>query len=127
MDTHLAEPDAHLLADPIHLHQVLANLIDNALKYAGPKPRIVLQAYPLPGYYALQVVDQGPGMDAKVLKHIFEPFYRSQTGNRQDTRGYGLGLSYVQSVMLGHNGRVEVQSQLGRGTTFTLFFPHDQS
>ncbi|MBX3101589.1 MAG: HAMP domain-containing histidine kinase [Bacteroidetes bacterium] len=112
-----------LMADSVHLPQAVANLLDNALKYSPGRPYIRLQVTVQDGQAVITVSDRGLGMDELVQKRIFEPFYRAQTGNRQDTRGYGLGLSYVKGVIEGHHGTITVDSQPGQGTTFTLILP----
>lgn len=118
-------PDKHLslMADPVHLHQALANLLDNALKYSKENPVIELIAYTQGDRLCVQVKDNGIGMDRNTIRHIFEPFYRSHTGNRQDTRGYGIGLSYVDSVIAGHGGHINVTSRPGLGSVFTVYLP----
>jgi two-component system phosphate regulon sensor histidine kinase PhoR len=112
-----------ILADSVHLPQAVANLLDNALKYSPGQPQIALRVEVLDARAIVQVSDSGMGMDEVVQRRIFQPFYRAQSGNRQDTRGYGLGLSYVKGVIEGHDGTISVDSKPGLGTTFTLILP----
>jgi two-component system phosphate regulon sensor histidine kinase PhoR len=69
------------------------------------------------------VSDKGIGLSKEAKKLIFEKFYRVHTGNLHDVKGFGLGLSYVKAMMDAHKGRVEVRSELGKGSNFILFFP----
>ncbi|MBP7273788.1 MAG: HAMP domain-containing histidine kinase, partial [Saprospiraceae bacterium] len=67
--------------------------------------------------------DNGIGISKEARKHIFDKFYRVHTGNLHDIKGFGLGLSYVRAMMTAHKGHIDVKSELGKGSTFTLFFP----
>jgi two-component system phosphate regulon sensor histidine kinase PhoR len=69
------------------------------------------------------VSDKGIGMTKEARKHIFDKFYRVHTGNLHDVKGFGLGLSYVKAIMTAHKGQVDVKSELGKGSSFILFFP----
>ncbi len=103
-------------ADRMHLSNILNNLIDNAVKYSGKKVSINIAAEG----NRLTVSDNGIGMSALDLKHIFEKFYRAHTGNLHDVKGYGLGLYYVHSIVEKHGWNISVESELGKGTSFTL-------
>ena len=103
-------------ADRMHLSNILNNLIDNAVKYSGEKVAIHIAA----DGNRLTVSDNGIGMSSSDLKHIFEKFYRAHTGNLHDVKGYGLGLYYVHSIVEKHGWSITVQSELGKGTSFTL-------
>ena len=65
-------------------------------------------------------------MSKEARKHIFDKFYRVHTGDRHDVKGFGLGLSYVKAMMVAHKGQINVKSDLGKGSSFTLFFPFKQ-
>ena len=103
-------------ADRMHLSNILNNLIDNAVKYSGESIAINIAAEG----NRLTVSDNGIGMAPSDLKHIFEKFYRAHTGNLHDVKGYGLGLYYVHSIVEKHGWSITVQSELGKGTSFTL-------
>ncbi len=109
--------------DRVHLTNALTNLVDNALKYGPEGGRITIRTYNTDGLLNIAVSDKGIGIAREDLKHIFERFYRVHTGNRHDVKGFGLGLHYVREITTAHGGRVEVQSEPGRGSTFTLSLP----
>ncbi len=124
---HLPPVAAH--ADAINM--ALRNLLDNAIKYTPAGGRIVLRATaeagPENGTSAqeviIQVSDTGPGIPPEHLSRIFDRFYRVNEARSRWQRGAGLGLSLVRSIVEAHGGRVEVKSQVGRGTTFTVHLP----
>ena len=104
-------------ADRMHLSNILNNLIDNAVKYSGEKVAIHIAA----DGNRLAVSDNGIGISPSDLKHIFEKFYRAHTGNLHDVKGYGLGLYYVHSIVEKHGWSISVESELGKGTVFTIY------
>ena len=108
-------------ADADRIRQVIANLLDNAIKYTPPGGWISIEADRLGQEMEIRIKDNGTGIPAEDLPRIFERLYR---GDKSRThRGLGLGLSLVQAVLNAHQGRVEVQSQPGRGSTFIFFLP----
>ncbi len=110
-------------ADLTHISNMIANLIDNANKYSPEKPHIVVSTRNVSGGVEVSVKDNGIGISKEARKHIFDKFYRVHTGNLHDIKGFGLGLSYVRAMMTAHKGHIDVKSELGKGSTFTLFFP----
>lgn len=110
-------------ADPARLHQVLGNLLDNALKHTPKGTRIELTATAVPGAVQLAVRDNGPGIPAADLPHLFERFYRVDKGRSRETGGTGLGLSIVKHIVQQHGGRTWIESELGRGTTVFVQLP----
>ena len=139
------QPDLCALGDPVQLEQVLLNLLINArhaLMGQGRNGAITIKAVAVgpdacdgpdgggggTGAAAdelkIQVIDNGPGIPAKVLPRIFEPFFTTKaTARKGEQKGTGLGLAICREIMAHHNGRIEVESVVGRGTTFTLRLP----
>lgn len=103
------------------LVRVVYSLLDNASKYSGPDKPIVLGAQRENGMVAIEVADRGSGIPPEDLPHVFERFYRGQS--HDDVKGAGLGLSIAQSVVASHGGRIEVESELGKGSRFTVRLP----
>lgn len=108
--------------DPIHLSNVLYNLLDNADKYSPANPEITVTTHNHEQGIIISVADKGMGISRDIQKYIFDRFYRAPTGNRHDIKGFGLGLTYVQSIMQAHNGRVTVSSEENKGSRFDLLF-----
>ena len=111
-----------LQASVFHLENVLNNLLDNARKYGLGSP-IQLSAVQIGTNLELRIADEGPGISPDEHDKIFQKYYRIVEGNKQGVRGYGLGLSYVKTVVERHNGRIFVASGTARGTTFILKLP----
>ena len=110
-------------ADPHHLANIVTNLVDNANKYSPEQPTVTIRTRTASDGIWIEVADQGLGMRKEVTANVFDKFYRAPTGNRHDVKGFGLGLSYVKSMVEAHGGRVSVQSKLGEGSTFRVFLP----
>ncbi|HAD13510.1 MAG TPA: hypothetical protein DCF33_13875 [Saprospirales bacterium] len=113
----------NLRGDRLHLVSVLYNLLENALKYSLESPKIEVRLAQAGGQLTLQVRDQGRGIPAAYLDRIFDKFFRVPTGDVHDVKGHGLGLNYVAGVVRLHQGQIEVNSQEGVGTEFTVRFP----
>lgn len=111
-----------ITGDPIHLANVLYNLLDNADKYSPLNPEITVATQNDERGIVISVADKGMGISRDVQKYIFDRFYRAPSGNRHDIKGFGLGLTYVQSIMQAHNGRVMVSSEENKGSRFDLVF-----
>ncbi len=112
-----------VLADQLHLSNILFNLLDNAIKYTNGNPEIVIKTLNKGKSVCIEISDKGIGLTTDQQKKIFEKFYRVHTGNVHDVKGFGLGLHYVQRMIKAHNGQVSVQSTLGKGSIFTLSLP----
>jgi two-component system phosphate regulon sensor histidine kinase PhoR len=106
--------------DPVHITNVLYNLIDNAVKYTAQEPRIEIRTSSKPGWLRIDFVDNGIGIDKENQKMIFEKFYRVPTGNLHSVRGYGLGLFYVKTIVEAHKGKIQVTSEPEKGSTFSI-------
>ena len=106
-------------ADPHRLHQVLSNLIDNAIKYGRPDGHVRVSARPVAdGFVEVAVADDGPGLPAEALERVFERFYRVDKGRSRDAGGTGLGLAIVKHLVQLQGGRVWVESELSHGAAF---------
>jgi two-component system phosphate regulon sensor histidine kinase PhoR len=122
--TALGAQRAVVRGDLMHLRQVLTNLIDNANKYSPGAPQIRIETNDVGAGIEIAIHDNGLGISRDALRKIFDRFYRVPTGNRHDVKGFGLGLSYVQTMAIAHGGQVYAKSKPGAGSTFYLFLPH---
>ncbi|MGB9628009.1 MAG: sensor histidine kinase, partial [Thermodesulfobacteriota bacterium] len=116
--------DLFLMGDPYYLEQILINLLDNAIKYTPEGGEIILSAKERPPIEVeLSVKDNGLGIPEEDLPRIFERFYRVDKGRSQELGGTGLGLSIVKHLVQAHGGKVWVESQVGKGSTFYFTLP----
>ncbi|MCP3961384.1 MAG: HAMP domain-containing histidine kinase [bacterium] len=127
VEERIEEPLPEVMADASALRRAIQNLIANALKYGTEGAWIRLGARAGEGSggreLLLSVEDRGPGIAAKDLPHLFEPFYRGSNGSGEPIPGSGLGLSLVKHIVEGHGGRVEVATAEGEGSRFTIHVP----
>lgn len=123
INTHLDADPAIVQGDQTHLSSVIHNLLDNANKYSGTSPEIDISTINVNGGIQISVEDKGIGMSKEDQKHIFDKFYRVHTGNLHDVKGFGLGLSYVKAITSAHQGSIEVKSELGKGSKFSIYLP----
>lgn len=112
-----------IMADKVHLTNIVYNLIDNAIKYSRETPRISIRTSNNDEGILIAVEDNGIGISRDNQKRIFETMFRVPTGNIHTVKGFGLGLSYVKAVAEKHGGHISVESELGKGSTFTVFMP----
>ena len=115
--------DPNLMSDPFHLSHILNNLLDNANKYSKDSPTIHIKAWDQNGFAFVSIQDNGIGMSKEATKKIFDKFYRVPTGNVHDVKGFGLGLSYVKTIIEAHKGEISVSSEPGKGSIFTIKLP----
>jgi len=116
-------PDTQVFADKDAIHQVFANLIDNALKYAASSKKIEIGATTRMGNVEFFVHDFGPGISSEHLPRLFERFYRVDKARSREAGGTGLGLAIVKHIVLNHGGQVGVTSDLGHGAMFWFRLP----
>jgi len=120
----LSEP--WIEGDLFHLTHIFNNMLDNAIKYSPEKPNIEVTAKDDGNFIAISFKDNGIGMSKDAQRKIFDKFYRVPTGNVHDVKGFGLGLSYVKTMLEAHNGTISVKSDVGKGSTFTIHLPKKQ-
>jgi signal transduction histidine kinase len=111
----------YITADRNRMRQVLANLLDNAIKYTGPEGSVAIDAYEKNGQIAIRVRDDGAGIPPEEISKIWDRLHRGDASRSQP--GLGLGLSLVKAVVQAHKGRIGVQSEIGCGSIFTLYIP----
>ncbi|MBL7953191.1 MAG: HAMP domain-containing histidine kinase [Flavobacteriales bacterium] len=125
IDQELKAEIHHVNGDRIHLTNLLYNLIDNAVKYAEQEPRIRITTANNDEGVTISVTDNGIGIAPSEQRKIFDRLYRVPTGNIHNAKGFGLGLSYVRTVVERHGGRIKLESAPGRGSTFHIFIPFE--
>ncbi|WP_448518132.1 sensor histidine kinase [Rhodoflexus sp.] len=113
-------------ADGSHLTNLIINLLDNAVKYAGNHPEIHLRTTTENGRILLQVADNGPGIPAKYRNKIFQKFYRIPTGNLHNVKGFGLGLHYVSNIVKAHGWQIRLNCPESGGSVFEIVIPNFQ-
>lgn len=112
-----------IVGDRTHLGSVVSNLIDNAVKYSPVEKPIDVITADQPGQLIITVLDHGIGISPAHQKHLFKKFYRVPSGNVHDIKGFGLGLHYVKKIIQMHKGEIRVESELGKGSRFSIKLP----
>jgi two-component system phosphate regulon sensor histidine kinase PhoR len=113
-------------ADEVHFTNLINNLLDNAVKYSKENVPLAIRVSTKNssrGNIRIMVEDNGIGMSKETVSRVFEKFFRAHTGNVHNVKGFGLGLSYVKAMTEAHEGKIRVESVLGKGSTFTIDFP----
>jgi two-component system phosphate regulon sensor histidine kinase PhoR len=119
----LSAQDPDVEADRLHLTNAINNLLDNAIKYCKTVPSIIVRTLNHNGGIVVEVHDNGIGIGHENRKRVFQKFYRVPTGNLHDVKGFGLGLSYVKTIVEAHKGKISLQSELGKGCVFRIYLP----
>lgn len=121
--THFKAIQSEVLANQFHMTNVLVNMLENALKYSLDSPKIDVYTENTNKNLIIKIKDEGIGMSKSAQKYVFDKFYREQKGNIHDVKGHGLGLAYVKEIVENHHGTVFVESEKGKGSTFTVKLP----
>ncbi|MFW6019924.1 MAG: sensor histidine kinase [Bacteroidales bacterium] len=113
----------HLLyVDSIHITHVMANILENSLKYAQKPPEITINTFDDPQYLIrIDICDNGPGIPLDEQKHIFKQFFRGQYPKKEEKQGFGLGLYYVKKIIEQHNGKIEIKESSEQGTCLSVY------
>ncbi|WP_276485097.1 sensor histidine kinase [Paraflavitalea pollutisoli] len=122
-DLNLSARQDAIEADPVHFRNLISNLIDNAVKYSKENLILKITTHSTSKNLVIRIEDNGIGMSKETVRRIFEKFYRAHTGNIHNVKGFGLGLSYVKTIVDAHHGKIKVESVLGKGSAFTLELP----
>jgi len=107
-------------ADKLHITNVIYNLLDNSLKYTEKTPHVIISTRDVIGGIVIRMKDNGIGIAKNNHEKVFEKLYRVPTGDVHNVKGFGLGLSYVKSIIELHQGTIKVESKIGYGSTFLL-------
>jgi two-component system phosphate regulon sensor histidine kinase PhoR len=110
---------------PVHFVNMISNLVDNALKYSRENvdPRIIIATKNQRNRTIISIEDNGIGMTKETVSKVFDKFYRAHTGNIHNVKGFGLGLNYTRKMVEAHEGTIQVESSLGKGSTFVISLP----
>ena len=123
LEVHFDTENDLILADDVHFTNLINNLLDNAVKYAKDNLEIKLTTTTTGNQLKIKIEDNGIGMNKETVNRIFEKFYRAHTGNVHNVKGFGLGLSYVKTMVDAHHGTIKAESVLGKGSVFMVSMP----
>jgi signal transduction histidine kinase len=112
--------NSQIIGNETHLINVFVNILDNGLKYNNSRPEILIKTKNINDKIIVDIQDNGIGMTKSVQSKIFDKFYRMQTGDVHDVKGHGLGLAYVKKIIDFHNGNINVDSTLEKGSVFSI-------
>lgn len=121
----LPKNNYYILANKEELTQLFTILIDNAIKYSYEKNTIIISTHKEAHMLSIDVIDTGIGIEKEAIPHIFDRFYRADSSRtKQNIPGYGLGLSIAKNIVQDHHGTITVQSEINKGSTFTVKLPY---
>ncbi|MCX6315583.1 MAG: HAMP domain-containing sensor histidine kinase [Sphingobacteriales bacterium] len=123
LEVNLGADNDLIMADEVHFTNLISNLLDNAVKYSKGNLCIKLSTQNTGQQLKIRIEDNGIGMNKETLSRIFEKFYRAHTGNVHNVKGFGLGLSYVKTMVNAHHGSIKAESVLGKGSSFIILIP----
>ena len=123
--TEIGAIDSAIFVDEVHFQNAITNLLDNAVKYRKPDQpvNIHIKTWNDNEHLYFSISDDGQGIKRENVKKVFDKFYRVHTGNVHDVKGFGLGLAYVKEIINLHDGEIKCESELGKGTKFTISLP----
>ena len=110
-------------ADQDRVFQVITNLLSNAIKYTNEEDKIIIKLYRKAEYLVCEIIDTGIGIPHEEIPYIFERFYRADKSRNRKTGGAGIGLAIAKSIVEAHDGSIEINSQLGKGSSFKVTLP----
>jgi two-component system phosphate regulon sensor histidine kinase PhoR len=122
LELHLDAKNDLIIADDVHFTNIINNLLDNAVKYSKDQLKIKVTTMNFNHHLRIKIEDNGIGMNKETINRVFEKFYRAHTGNIHNVKGFGLGLSYVKTIVDAHRGKIKVESVPGKGSCFILDF-----
>ncbi|MHA2122511.1 MAG: sensor histidine kinase, partial [Promethearchaeota archaeon] len=120
----ISEEESYINADRDAVEEAMLNILSNAIKYSEQNTSVTVSTAKRNSYVCFEVVDEGIGISETDLKEIFNPFFRTKNNDVIKVKGTGLGLSIVRHIINAHEGKIEVESKLGEGSSFTLLFPN---
>jgi two-component system, OmpR family, phosphate regulon sensor histidine kinase PhoR len=123
----LQASESEVIADRMHIENILTNLLDNANKYSSDAPEITVNTRSTETGVLVVVTDKGIGISPENHKHVFKKLFRVHTGNVHDVKGFGLGLFYVKTMVEAHGGFIRLNSELGQGSSFEFFLPFNNA
>jgi two-component system, OmpR family, phosphate regulon sensor histidine kinase PhoR len=124
ISTELLAKNDLVMADNLHLTNIIHNLLDNALKYCKEVPEIIVKSRNIANSIELSISDKGMGIDKQHTAKVFDKFFRVPTGNVHNVKGFGLGLFYVKNICVAHKWKVKIDSEHEVGTTISLIIPN---
>ncbi len=123
LETSFTATNDSVMADEVHFTNLINNLLDNAVKYSKENLHLIVSTSNNSNHLQIKIEDNGIGMNKETLNRIFEKFYRAHTGNIHNVKGFGLGLSYVKTMIDAHRGTIKADSTLGKGSSFIVEMP----